>query len=450
MEGLDAATIRRLQSLVTSTQLKRRLPSLVMVVQERGQQVGAFTAGLADLDSGLAAGSDVQYRIGSITKTLTAVAVMQLVEAGRLDLNDTLGQHWPKAPHPDLQVSALLSHTSGLQREPVGEVWETLVLPTRDELPQSAADARRLYPAGSWWHYSNLAYALLGEMVAQISGLSWEEYIHRRLLRPLGMNRTTLRPTSPRATGYAVSPYSDEVAEEPAVDSQGIAPAAQIWSTAADLGTWSNFLNCGHAEVLRSEVLQAMRAPRVLADLDGWRLAWGLGLMLMRSGDRVYHGHTGSMPGFLAACFSSPGHDSGVAVVTNSTASLRIGALAAEALNILTERDAGRTWMPGPPVPDTVRPLLGRWWSEWNEWVFSWREGALVSIPADAPEGADWERYQEVGPDLYLCASGPERGEELRIVRGEDGGVEKMYRATYPMTREPKPFGAAAADPQRS
>jgi CubicO group peptidase (beta-lactamase class C family) len=442
VETLEPNLASKLQELVVSTQGQRRLPSLVLVVQRQGVALGTFAVGQADVQAGLAAGPDVQYRLGSITKTVTAVAVMRLVHQGRLALTDQIGRHWPDAPHPDLEVAALLAHTSGLQREPVGEVWESLALPSRDELGGNAAAARRLYPSGSWWHYSNLGYALLGELVAQVAGESWEAHARHHILEPLGMIHTSLEPEPPSARGYAVAPYSDDLIEEPPLDTAGIAPAAQLWSTASDLAIWSDFLNRGHADVLSHDQLQEMRELRVMADLEGWRLGWGLGLMLLRRGERVYSGHTGSMPGFLAACFGSPERGLGVALLTNATGSVRIGEIAAQALDILQEAGGSVPWVPGPAVPESVRPLLGRWWTEWNELVFSWREGRLVSMAADAPDGAPADLYEEVEPDLYLCASGQERGEELRVVRDSQGGVLKMYRATYPLTREPKPFGA--------
>lgn len=442
MSALEVGVESRLRQLVVSTQRQRRLPSLVLVVQEGGVQMGAFAAGKANLASGLLAGPGVQYRVGSITKTVTAVAVMQMVVEGRLMLTDSLGEHWEDAPHPDLVIGELLCHTSGLQREPVGEVWESLVIPTTEELPENAAGARRLYPGGSWWHYSNLGYALLGELVARVAGESWHGYVRRRILEPLGMTRTSLQPLAPHAQGYAVGPYSDDLIEEVAVDSAGIAPAAQLWSTAADLSLWSHFLNRGNPEVLAAEVLEDMRTLRVMADLEGWHLGWGLGLMLLRRGARAYQGHTGSMPGFLAACFGCPEHDLGVALVTNSTASVDVAGVAAQALDILADSACPEEWAPGPPVPVSVRPLLGRWWTEWSEVIFSWRSGVLMSRAADAPEEAAWQGYQEVEPDLFRCTTGSQRGEDLRVVRDSKGEVCKLYLATYPLTRSPRPFGA--------
>jgi CubicO group peptidase (beta-lactamase class C family) len=370
---------------------------------------------------------------------------MQLVAEGRLELHDPLGRHLPGAPHPDIPIAALLSHTSGLQQEPVGEVWETLEMPSREDLLANAATARALYPPASWWHYSNLGFALLGELVAHTSGIDWDQYVSGRILEPLGMTRTSSRPKAPCATGYSVFPFTDELVSEQPVDLRGMAPAGQLWSTATDLATWTGFLLHGNPKVLDTRFLEQMAAPRVIADLEHWSQAWGLGLMLLRQGDRVLVGHKGSMPGFLAAAFASATTGTGVVALTNATASVRVEALAARALELVDTEDVElQPWAPGAPAPEGVAPILGRWWTEWNESVFRWRNGQLESLPVDGPPGTEPSRYGQLGPDLYVAVNGPERGEELRIVRDQAGEVLKMYRATYPFTREPEPFGSTS------
>jgi len=329
MESLSERSRLKLRQLVLSTQSESRLPSLVVTVAKDGKVLDTLAVGVSDFAGSVPAGSDVQYRIGSITKTFTAVAVMQLVVAGRIGLHDPLGQHLPGAPHPGLPISALLSHTSGLQREPVGEVWETLAMPSRDDLLANAGAAKALYPPSSWWHYSNLGLALLGEMVAQVSGMPWDRYIAERVLVPLGMTRTGTNPQAPSASGYSVLPYSDEVVLEQSVDLGGISPAGQLWSTATDLAKWTGFLIRGDPDVLDSETIQLMAAPRAIADLEHWTLAWGLGLMLLRQGDRIFVGHTGAMPGFLAAAFGSRVTGTGVVVLTNASSAVRTGTLVA-------------------------------------------------------------------------------------------------------------------------
>ena len=435
MEEISA----RVRHLALDAQRRRRLVSLVAVVAHEGRPLAEVSVGLADVGRGLPAGPHVQYRLGSITKTLTAVGIMQQVEAGRLSLEQPLETVWPGAPHGGLRLEQLLTHTSGLQREPVGEVWETLELPSTEQLAANAAHARTVVEPGAGWHYSNLGFALLGEALAQVAGKSWEEYVRESILGPLGMARTTWRPEDPVAVGYSVTPYQQQVVAEHPVDTGGIAPAAQLWSTANDLSRWADFLGRGDARVLPHDQLELMRIPRVLADLAGWTIAWGLGLMLVRRGTNVFVGHTGGMPGFLAAAFSAPQFGTSVALLCNTGSGVAIAQLAADILEAVGEV-AGKPWLPGTPAPREVEGVLGRWWSEWTEWVFSWSGEALEARPAGAPE-AQPERYRRLEGDLWVCERGAERGEEMRVVRDSEGRVVKLYIATYPFTREPRIFG---------
>ena len=435
MEEISA----RVRHLALDAQRRRRLVSLVAVVAHEGRPLAEVSVGLADVGRGLPAGPHVQYRLGSITKTLTAVGIMQQVEAGRLSLEQPLETVWPGAPHGGLRLEQLLTHTSGLQREPVGEVWETLELPSTEQLAANAAQARTVVEPGAGWHYSNLGFALLGEALAQVAGKSWEEYVRESILGPLGMARTTWRPEDPVAVGYSVTPYQQQVVAEHPVDTGGIAPAAQLWSTANDLSRWADFLGRGDARVLPHDQLELMRIPRVLADLAGWTIAWGLGLMLVRRGTNVFVGHTGGMPGFLAAAFSAPQFGTSVALLCNTGSGVAIAQLAADILEAVGEV-AGKPWLPGTPAPREVEGVLGRWWSEWTEWVFSWSGEALEARPAGAPE-AQPERYRRLEGDLWVCERGAERGEEMRVVRDSEGRVVKLYIATYPFTREPHIFG---------
>ena len=102
---------------------------------------------------------------------------------------------------------------------------------------------------------------------------------------------------------------------------------------------------------------------------------------------------------------------------------------------------AADPWTPEKPPPAEIEPLLGRWWSEGSESVFSWRAGRLEARLAAVPD-REPSVFEPEGTDRYRTRSGPERGEVLRVVRGESGEIEKLYWATYPFTREPKAFGA--------
>src|SRR5262245_58222253 len=184
-EALEA----ELERILRTAQAEHRLPSVSAAGVHDGEIVWARAVGLADTDSGEQATPDHQYRIASITKTVTAVGLMQLRDEGKLTLDDPLDVHLPGAAHA-ATLRQLLSHLSGIQREVPGDVWETLEMPTREELLPKLAEAERPLAPGAYWHYSNLAFALLGEVVAQVSGGSAEEYLTERVLSPVGMTRT--------------------------------------------------------------------------------------------------------------------------------------------------------------------------------------------------------------------------------------------------------------------
>src|SRR5205814_6125215 len=104
------------------------------------------SVGLADVEAGTAASVDMQYAVASITKTFTAAAVMQLRDEGKLDLDDPLEHHLPGVVHGGLPLRRMLAHASGLQREPPGEVWESLVFPEAEELLASLPEAEQVLP----------------------------------------------------------------------------------------------------------------------------------------------------------------------------------------------------------------------------------------------------------------------------------------------------------------
>jgi hypothetical protein len=198
--------------------------------------------------------------------------------------------------------------------------------------------------------------------------------------------------------------------------------------------------------VLDPESLAEARHPQVIADLEGWTLAWGLGLMLYRKDERILHGHAGGMPGFVSSvmAYDKDGEHAGVAVLANSTAGVDVEGLAADLLT--TVLDAGaeeQPWRPSDPPPEAVAGLLGRWWSEGSEYIFSWRQGRLEARAAMA--GALRPRppavFRQLAADVWTTVSGREEGEELRAVRSPDGTVHRLYWATYPYTRVPEVFG---------
>jgi CubicO group peptidase (beta-lactamase class C family) len=448
-EALERACSPRLRRF----QSARRVPSVAAAVVRDGTMVWSGTVGLADVEHEREPTLDTQYRIGSITKTFTAVLLLQLRDAGRLDLDDRLERHLPGTRHGDITLRRMLAHLSGLQREavggPGGEVWETLDDPGPEALLAGFEQASKVLPPGRRWHYSNLAYSLLGEVVARRAGTSWEAFLGERLLEPLGLRRTTVDPVEPRATGYLVDPYADAIRQEPLMPLRGSAPAGQLWSTPADLARWAVFLADPDPAVLSPDTLAEMRQVQAMVDLEGWTLAYGLGLTLYRRGERIMYGHSGAMPGFLASMMvlAKDGDRAGAVVMANTSAGADVEALSVDLLTTVVDEHPHEpaAWRPGGPPPAEVAGLLGRWWSEGSEYVFRWREGRLEAVAAVAREMRPQMPavFEPIGADRWTTVSGREEGESLRAVRAGDGTVRRLYWAGYPFTREPQVFGAA-------
>ncbi len=290
------------------------LPSIAAAVVRDGRLTWSGAVGSAEYDPETPATPDTQYRIGSITKTFTATAIMQLRAAGKLDLDDRLEQHLPGVAAGSPTIRRLLCHLSGLQRE-VGEMFVSGHSPTEDEL---VAHLELVLPPGAQHHYSNLAFALLGQVVARTSGQPYTDYVDELIIGPLGLERTTWAPHAPKAQGYLVDEYAGTVWQEPETDLAAASPAGQLWSTVEDLCTWAAFLAAGHDGVLDARSIEEMWFPQVMYYPDSWVLGWGLGLMLHNREGVIYGGHGGAMAGHLAGVFIDRKTRIGGAALTNS------------------------------------------------------------------------------------------------------------------------------------
>ena len=442
--ALSDKTCNSLRRITLERQSKGRVPGVAAGVVRHGDLVWQDGVGSADLDEpGRPPGADDQFLIASITKTFTAVMVMQLRDEGRLSLDDTLETFLPEVSHHGITVRQMLSHASGMQREPVGDVWESLQLPGREDLVAGFAEAERVMRPHERWHYSNLMYALLGEVVARLEEREWYDALRRRILDPLELRRTTLGFEGAHTQGYFVPPHTDVPLPEPVPDLKGTASCGGLASTLNDLATWSGFLASPASEVLSGDTLEEMCQPQLLIDVDRWQGGMGLGLFLLRSGTRVYAGHTGGMPGQISGVFTHRESGTAGVVLMNASVSPDPAAFAVElADHVLdNEPELPEVWRPGVEVPAELAELVGRWYSEGQAVDFSVRQGRLEARGAELPEHKPSSVFEKVGDDLYRTVSGRERGELLRIARDPDGQVARMYWATYPVTRDPLPFG---------
>ena len=437
---IAADVAARIDHLVADRQRQWRAPNVSAGLVRDGQLVHSVHVGSARLDPATPASDDTPFMIGSVTKTFTAVLVMALRDEGRLDLDDRLDAHLPDVAHGGLTIRRMLGHVSGLQREPVGRVWESMDNPDSARLLAELDRAEAVLPPHEVFHYSNLAFALLGQVVERLDSRPWEQALRERVLGPLRMTRTGLTPGDDRARGYLVHPFSRVATEEPFVDLKATAPMGGLWSTVTDLTRYAAFLADPDPAVLAPATVEAMCRPLVILDPDAWTLGYGLSLGMVRRGERVYVGHGGAMPGFLTGVRVSRKDRLGAVVWANSSAGAEPIVLAADLLDLVLDAEPSGVspWVPEVPQPQLAE-LLGPWWSEGEELVFTVREGRLwCEVRGGGPLFES--RFAPDGPDRFRVDLGRERGEALELVRDDAGQVVRMYLATYAVTRDPLAF----------
>lgn len=434
-------------SLVAGTAMQSRTPGLILGVALDGRMIHTAASG-----SGL--GVATQSRIGSISKTFTAALVLTLRDDGLLALDAPISSYLPGLDLPGVTARNLLAHHSGLRREPS---------------PAFTAEYAHGDPERVWWeraaggdvaalltgldpsalvhhpfrvhHYSNLGYGLLGAVIEKVAGQPWRDCLRQRILDPLGLSRTTYDPVAPYAVGYVASPLDDSLREEPRHDAGAMAPAGQLWSTLDDLASWTAFLATPDPAVLVPSTMDEMCVPASMVDPGSWSSGYGLGIQMWRSGDRVYAGHTGSMPGYLAVLMTH--RPSATAVVAFANAYTMVGgSLQGLALRVLDAVLDGQPAAPVDPpvaaasVPADVAALLGSWWWMGRRHDISW-DGQLV-VTYVAEPASPW-RFTHSNGDTWRCHSGMNDGETMIVRRARDGAPISLDVATFCFTRQPWP-----------
>ena len=430
MSSLLPSTARALLARTARAQSGSRVPSLLTGVVREG--VLAWSTGRGAVAE---PHDDVQYRLGSISKSVTAVAVLRLRDEGRLDLGDPLDRHVPGTPFGDRTIGQLLSHGAGLRSESPGLWWERVEGEPWDGLQAQLTRDDVPHAAGRRFHYSNLGYGALGELVARLRGAPWADVVRDEVLLPLGMGRTTPRPSGRAATGFAVHPWADVVQPEPEQDARAMAAAGQLWATLADLARFGAFLLGDTGDVLRPETLEEMAEPSgVDSSAKGWS-AYGLGLQVVRHGDRTLIGHGGSMPGFLASVFVDRAEDLGTVVLCNATSGLD-AALVTDLHTTVREAEPriAAPWSPAP-VAEDVLALTGVWYWATYAYGLKARGDGLLELVGLLGAGRA-SRFRSRGDGSWVGLDGYHAGEVLRPVLA-DGRVVALDLGTFVFSRAP-------------
>ncbi|MEW2489409.1 serine hydrolase domain-containing protein [Streptomyces sp. NPDC048411] len=442
-EELLPGTQRALLYRIASAQVEGRTPSLVAAVQRQGRIVWTGSRSCVD---GHAPDSDTQFRIGSLTKTFTAVLVLRLRDEGLLDLDDPLEKHLPGTGVGGVTVLQLLGHSAGLSAESPAPWWERTPGTLRPELADVLGEQTRMHPPGRRHHYSNPGYSVLGALIEAVRGASWAEVLQREILEPLGMRRTSTQPQAPHAGGWAVHPWADVMLPEPAEDLGLMAPAGQLWSTTTDLLRFAAFLVEGDDRVLGAASVEEMRAPSVPSASGPGEGAYGLGLQAVQQNGRTLLGHTGSLPGFLATLWFSIEDDVAAVVLTNATSGPPAATVAADLVEIVAEAEPRipEPWRPLPEAEPGLLALTGLWF--WGTRPNVLRLTADRGLELGPLRGDGRSARFVAQPDgTWTGLDGYYAGETLRVVRDVDGSVSHLDLGSFVFTREP--YDPASAVP---
>lgn len=290
-----------------------------MLVAQNGEILLEDAWGLADREAGTPNTPDTKFRVGSITKMFTAVAILQLVESGRLALDDPIGKYLTDYPNQELAstvtVRHLLTHSGGTGDVVDDDHWDTY-LQHRLELREHSdyialfGDRAVSFEPGSRYEYSNYGFILLGALIEAVTGESYYDYVREHVFTPAGMTATDSLPESEDVPGRAVSYMRSNDSWVSAADLlpwRGNA-AGLGYSTVGDLNRFAGALTSG---VLLSD---AMLAEATHVQPPGYK--YGFGFMIFPGGTKPY-GHSGGAPGVNGVLVIYPEYGYVVVVLSN-------------------------------------------------------------------------------------------------------------------------------------
>jgi CubicO group peptidase (beta-lactamase class C family) len=446
MSGPVSAGACELAAKLTDFVATNRLPGATAAVVHGDELAWIASTGFADHDARRPSQPDTLYRIASITKTLMGTAVMQLRDAGRLDLDDPAVAYLPElrnavspfAAIETVTIRRMLSHESGLASEPPGTDWSVPLYQGAPEVTLArASDIVLTLPPNRQHKYSDIAYQLLGEIVTRVSGTPYPRYVQESILDPLGMSATAFEPLGQglldrRATGYDWRTVSDRLDPAPAMSP--VWAEGGLWSGAEDMARWLSFQLRAYRQpsadspVLSAASLREMHKPRYLAD-DDWTSAWGISWCANRRDHVTWIQHSGALPGFTSTVCFDPRKQVGAIVLINGTS--RNVELAPELASVARRLAPSTPSAPSAtqtplPMPEQYRPLLGIYAGSGlaaGVLRLQWCDGKLTFVNQE-PDPFRLAIEPAGNPDTFVAEQGSYfSGENVTFHRRADGRV---------------------------
>ena len=419
-----------------------RLPSISAVIVKDQDILWSGAFGKANIEGDIDADASTLCSICSISKLFTSVAIMKLYDEGKLRLDDELKDVLPwfklKQQFYDsgpITIRSLLTHSSGLPRQSDVAYWSApdFLFPTLEEMKKAMLSQETLYRASYNFQYSNLALSLLGEVVAEISGMSYENYVTENILIPLKLKDT--RPNMPKALygknlaiGYSALNRTLNREKVPLFDAKGITPAAGYSSNVLDLArfaSWQFRLRDSKAtEILKPSTLKNMH--NVHWTNPDFKLTWGLGFSVYKGAKGAkWVGHGGSCPGYKSSLQLNLKSKMAYSVMINAGGTNpRKYAIAMN--SILSKTETFTKDKPKINLEDYTGFYNDQPWGS-ESYVGTWN-GKLVSLslPSDNPSrGMTFYKHIE-GDTFKRIKDNGDLGEISSFERDEDGNIIRV------------------------
>ncbi|MEM7458429.1 MAG: serine hydrolase domain-containing protein [Pseudomonadota bacterium] len=320
------------------------LPGVAYAWVENGEVAGD-AQGVADRGSGTAMSPDMPVPTGSISKSFTAIAILQLVESGEVELDGNLSRYldvFSGRPAGAITIRQLLGHTSGYSTRQGNDTHQDRT-DSDDAMMRQVdrmAEWELAYAPGTQWDYSNANYILLGAVIEAVSGLKYDRYVERRILEPIGMKNSFVGDGAiyPNIAVGHTPWFGGKRPVKGSKSSRVIAPAGGVVASANDLALYLAMLLNGTDDIISAQSKSLMMQPA-----SAQSPYYGLGWMLNPQDGTVYH--TGISPGVETLALLVPSERKAVVVLVNAGSGMGFGETG-NLLNGISAHALGRDYVP--------------------------------------------------------------------------------------------------------
>jgi serine beta-lactamase-like protein LACTB, mitochondrial len=331
---LSADKVAKVETAISSFMSQQNIPGMTVAIVMDNEIRFQRGYGMAEVENFVPAKALTVYRIASVTKALTAVAAMQLVEKGKLDLDAPIQKYVPSFPTKKFPITTrqLLAHLSGIRNYRPGEGERTNRYDTLTDALSIFKDDPLESEPGTRFNYTTLGYTLLGVTIEAASGMTFEAYMREHIFRPAGMQHTYVddiyaiipnraRGNTPRVFGQLDGNYRNPIL----MDSSYKIPGGGLLSTAEDLARFAIAVQNG--VLIKPEMFAAMSQSQKTNDgrETGYGYGWYVGGAAGFANDADAVSHGGVQPGFTSDLVLLPKKRFAVVILTNLEAGGRLG-----------------------------------------------------------------------------------------------------------------------------